>query len=109
VLAAIWILMWMFIFILAVELFGRRYYALCPPVSADRSWLAVNLSDDMNIARGQFEYYLSWIEWNGANHRIVFVHDESISEISSMFGRYFDGLPNVKLTAKSKLGQMLGE
>jgi len=102
-----WILMWLFIFILAIELFGRRYYALCPPTSAAKGWLAIHLSDDINTVRGQFEYYLSWIEWNGANHRIVFVHDESAHDISSMFERYFEGLPNVKLAAKSEIKQVL--
>ena len=104
---AIWILMWLFAFIVAVEIFGRRYYGLYPPVKAARGWLTIYLSDTADIARGQLEYYLSWVEWNGAGHNIVFVREEHVHEIPPMFERYFEGLPCVKLTTKSELPRLL--
>jgi len=99
--------MWLFVFIAAIEIFGRRYYGLCPPVRTARGWLTVCLSGNTDIARGQLEYYLSWVEWNGTGCRILFVSDEHTREISSMFERYFGGLPCAALTTRDGLAGML--
>ena len=102
-----WILLWLLAFIWAIELFGREHYGLNPPHKAGRGWLAVYLSDDLDVAKGQLEYYLSWVEWNGTKYRIVFVHSEGANEIAPMFARYFDGLPNVELTTGKGLTGLL--
>jgi hypothetical protein len=102
-----WIILWLLAFIGAIEIFGRIYYGLYPPHKAARGWLAVHLSDDIDTAKGQFEYYLSWVEWNGAKCRIVFVHSKGANEIAPMFARYFDGLPGVKLTTIDGLAEVL--
>ena len=106
---AVWIFMWLFAFIVVIEIFGRRYYGLCPPVKAARGQLAVHLSANPDTAREQLAYYLSWVEWNGADHRIVFVRGDDSKEIIPMFARFFEGLPNVKLVTKAELAQMFAE
>ena len=99
--------MWLFAFIAAIEIFGRRYYGLCPTVKAARGRLTVYLSDHPDIARGQLEYYLSWVEWNGTGYPIVFVRDEHTPEIPSLFERYFGGLSCALLTTKDGLAGIL--
>jgi len=102
-----WIILWLLAFVGAVEVFGRVYYGVWSPYKAARGWLAVHLSGDPEIAKGQLEYYLSWVEWNGTKCRIVFVYDEGATEIAPMFARYFDGLPGVKLTTADGLSEIL--